>query len=39
VGTGTLEWSEELFRLFGLDPGADEPSFEVWRLTAAIGAG
>jgi PAS domain S-box-containing protein len=31
VGTGKLEWSKELFRLFGLDPGADEPSFEVWR--------
>jgi PAS domain S-box-containing protein len=30
VSNGKLEWSAELFRLFGLDPGAAEPSFEVW---------
>jgi PAS domain S-box-containing protein len=31
LGTGKLDWSEELFRLFGLDPQTDEPTFEVWR--------
>ena len=29
-GTGKLEWSEELFRLFGLDPATHEASFESW---------
>jgi PAS domain S-box-containing protein len=29
--SGTLEWSNELFRLFGLDPGSTAPSFEAWR--------
>jgi PAS domain S-box-containing protein len=31
IGTGRLEWSEELFRLFGLDPATHEASFESWR--------
>ena len=31
VGTGKLEWSEELFRLFGLDPATHEASFESWQ--------
>jgi PAS domain S-box-containing protein len=29
--TGKLEWSEELFDLFGLDPAKHEASFETWR--------
>lgn len=29
--SGTLTWSDELFRLFGLDPRASEASFEAWR--------
>ena len=28
--TGILEWSGELFRLFGLDPAKAEASFECW---------
>ena len=28
--TGTLEWSSELFRLFGLDPAKAEATFECW---------
>ncbi|AKB17960.1 PAS domain S-box protein [Methanosarcina sp. WWM596] len=31
MSTEKLEWSEELFRLFGLDPGKSDASFEVWR--------
>jgi PAS domain S-box-containing protein len=26
-----LEWSDELFRLFGLDPLRTQPSFDAWR--------
>jgi PAS domain S-box-containing protein len=29
--TGKLDWSPQLFRLFGLDPEASESSFEIWR--------
>lgn len=29
--TGKLAWSDELFRLFGLDPGRSEATFETWR--------
>jgi len=29
--TGKLTWSDEMFRLFGLDPKTSEASFEVWR--------
>jgi PAS domain S-box-containing protein len=29
--SGKLEWSDELFRLFGLDPRKDEPTFDRWR--------
>jgi PAS domain S-box-containing protein len=28
--SGKLEWSDELFRLFGLDPQKDEPTFDRW---------
>jgi PAS domain S-box-containing protein len=28
---GTLAWSPELFRLFGLDEGCVPPTFDVWR--------
>jgi PAS domain S-box-containing protein len=31
VPTGKLDWSPEMFRLLGLDPGRTEASFEVWR--------
>ena len=31
IPTGNLHWSSELFRIFGLDPDASEPSFDVWR--------
>ena len=31
VSTGKLEWSEELFSLFGLDPANDEASWDVWK--------
>jgi PAS domain S-box-containing protein len=31
MSTGKLDWSPELFRLFGLDPETSEASFEVWR--------
>ncbi len=31
VGTGVLEWSEELYRLFGLEAARTRPSFEAWR--------
>jgi PAS domain S-box-containing protein len=27
---GKLEWTPELYRLFGLDPGTTEPTFDVW---------
>jgi PAS domain S-box-containing protein len=29
--SGKLAWSDELFRLFGLDPAATRASFEAWR--------
>lgn len=29
--TGALQWSDELFHLFGLDPGKNIASFEAWR--------
>ncbi len=31
ISTGVLAWSDELFRLFGLDPAAATASFETWR--------
>jgi PAS domain S-box-containing protein len=31
MSTGKLEWSEELFRLFGLDPKRTDASFESWE--------
>jgi PAS domain S-box-containing protein len=31
IATGRLEWSRELFQLFGLDPAKKEASFEIWR--------
>ena len=31
--TGKLEWSPELFHLFGLDPAKTEASLDVWRET------
>jgi PAS domain S-box-containing protein len=30
VRTGATTWSDELFRLYGEDPGAFEPSLETW---------
>jgi diguanylate cyclase (GGDEF)-like protein/PAS domain S-box-containing protein len=30
VPTGEVIWSDEIFRLFGLQPGAFKPSFERW---------
>jgi PAS domain S-box-containing protein len=31
VQTGHIEWTPEMFRLFGLDPDKETASFEVWR--------
>jgi len=31
LSTGRLEWSEELFRLFGLDPKKTDACFDLWR--------
>lgn len=31
IPAGTLEWSEEFFHLFGLDPRRQEATFDVWR--------
>jgi len=31
VHTNRLTWSDEFFRLFGLEPGLAEASFETWR--------
>jgi PAS domain S-box-containing protein len=31
IGTGELVWSEQLYRLFGLDPERDSASFASWR--------
>ncbi len=33
VSTGALEWSDELFRLFGLDAETRAATFETWRQT------
>ena len=33
VSSGKLDWSKELFLLFGLDPEKGEASFEAWRST------
>ncbi len=30
---GQLDWSPEMFRLFGLDPGREEATFDLWRRT------
>ncbi|SHO52274.1 PAS domain-containing protein [Desulfopila aestuarii] len=30
MSTGRLAWSPELFRLFGLDPDKNEPTFSLW---------
>lgn len=29
--TDEINWSEQLFKLFGLDPATDKPGFENWR--------
>ncbi|WP_410509350.1 PAS domain-containing protein [Methanosarcina hadiensis] len=31
ISTDRLEWSEELFRLFDLDPRENDASFDLWR--------
>jgi len=31
VSTGEIIWTEELFRLFGLDPAKDRAGFDSWR--------
>ena len=31
MATGKLDWSPELFRLFGLDPAKVEATFDFWR--------
>jgi PAS domain S-box-containing protein len=31
VSTGEIIWTEELFRLFGLDPAKDQAGFDSWR--------
>lgn len=31
--TNRNHWSEELWKLYGLSPGAQEPSFEAWRAS------
>ncbi len=31
MSTGVLAWSDEFFRLFGLDPATTTASFETWR--------
>jgi PAS domain S-box-containing protein len=31
MANGRLDWSPELFRMFGLDPDRSEASFETWR--------
>ncbi|MDP9068239.1 MAG: PAS domain S-box protein [Actinomycetota bacterium] len=30
LSTGELTWSDELFRIFGMDPRHDVPTYEVW---------
>ncbi len=31
IPSGKIEWSRELFILFGLDPDKDKPSFDIWN--------
>jgi diguanylate cyclase (GGDEF)-like protein/PAS domain S-box-containing protein len=31
IDTGKMVWTEQLFKLFGLNPEIDEPSFDCWR--------
>jgi len=31
MSAGKIEWSEDLFRLFGLDPSKSDASFDLWR--------
>jgi len=31
LASGKLTWSDEMFRLFGLDPKSTEASFQIWR--------
>ena len=31
IQTGSIDWSDELFRLFGVDPAGTQASFEAWR--------
>jgi diguanylate cyclase (GGDEF)-like protein/PAS domain S-box-containing protein len=31
IDTGKMVWTEQLFKLFGLDPESDNPSFDSWR--------
>jgi PAS domain S-box-containing protein len=31
IATGSMEWSDELFVLFGLDPRTERASFDTWR--------
>ena len=33
VSSGQLDWSPEMFTLFGLDPDADGATFDAWRRT------
>ena len=30
VGTGNIDWSDELYRLFGFEPGAERPKLELF---------
>jgi PAS domain S-box-containing protein len=32
MATDTLEWSPELYQLFGLDPAKSKATFDLWRL-------
>lgn len=31
IASGRIEWSPEMFRLFGIDPGKDTAGFDSWR--------
>lgn len=31
IDTDKMVWTEQLFKLFGLDPAVDEPNFDSWR--------
>ena len=31
IDTGKMVWTEQLFKLFGLNPESDDPSFDCWR--------